>query len=190
MLLSPASPPGLQFDPRSVESRKIAELVFPVSDDDSEGILEKPVQVHGDIIALNEQERERRRRRFARWIARCRKREFGLKHILVYYELHTVAILTDLVRGRRRQRHATDDDIGSRDGRRREAAGGRTRGRTNGVGGSSDDDNHGDDDDDDDAGGGNGGNATARGGRKAKKGAKGRGGAVGGGSNPQSQGVY
>ena len=68
-MLSPVSPPGLKFDPRSVDSRKIAELVFPVSDDDSEGILEKPVQVQGDIIALNEQERERRRRRFARWIA-------------------------------------------------------------------------------------------------------------------------
>ena len=119
----------------------------------------------------------------------CRKREFGLKHILVYYKLHTVTILTDLVRGRRRQRHATDDDMIQRwpqEGGRR----GPGPWSTNGVGGSSDDDNHGDDDDDDDAGGGNGGNATARGGRKAKKGAKGRGGAVGGGSNPQSQGVY
>mmetsp|Transcript_14455 Transcript_14455/g.34609 ORF Transcript_14455/g.34609 Transcript_14455/m.34609 type:complete len:906 (+) Transcript_14455:77-2794(+) len=71
-MLSPVSP-GLKFDPKSVDSRKIAELVFPVSDDDSEDILEKPVQVQGDIIALNEQERERRRRRFARWIARKRQ---------------------------------------------------------------------------------------------------------------------
>ena len=71
-MLSPMSP-GLKFDPKSVDSRKIAELVFPVSDDDSEDILEKPVQVQGDIIALNEQERERRRRRFARWIARKRQ---------------------------------------------------------------------------------------------------------------------
>mmetsp|Transcript_21293 Transcript_21293/g.61070 ORF Transcript_21293/g.61070 Transcript_21293/m.61070 type:complete len:878 (-) Transcript_21293:33-2666(-) len=71
-MLSPVSP-GLKFDPKSVDSRKIAELVFPISDDDSEDILEKPVQVQGDIIELNEQERERRRRRFARWIARKRQ---------------------------------------------------------------------------------------------------------------------
>jgi len=71
-ILSPISP-GLKFDPKTVDSRKIAELVFPVSEDDNEDILDNPVQVQGDVIEQYEQEQERKRRRFARWIARKRQ---------------------------------------------------------------------------------------------------------------------
>ena len=66
--------PGLKFDPKTIDSRKIAELVFPISDDDSEDVLYNPVQVQGDIIEQYAQERERRRRRFARWITRKREK--------------------------------------------------------------------------------------------------------------------
>jgi len=62
---------GLPFDPTSIDSRQIAEMIFPITDDDDEDVLVNPVEVKGDVIGKYEQE-DRRRRRFARWIARKR----------------------------------------------------------------------------------------------------------------------
>jgi hypothetical protein len=69
-MLAPIS--GLQFDPKTVDSRRIAEMVFPIRDDEDVSILDTPVPVKGAIIEKYEQE-ERKRRSFARWIARKRQ---------------------------------------------------------------------------------------------------------------------
>lgn len=62
---------GLPFDPTAIDSRQIAEMIFPITDEDDEDVLANPVEVKGDVIGKYDQE-ERRRRRFARWIARKR----------------------------------------------------------------------------------------------------------------------
>jgi hypothetical protein len=63
---------GLKFDPKTVDTRRIAELVFPITDDGDEDVLGTQVQVKGEIIEEYEQD-ERRRKRFANWIAQKRR---------------------------------------------------------------------------------------------------------------------
>ena len=69
-MLAPVA--GLQFDPKTVDSRRIAAMMFPIRDDEDVYVLGTPVQVKGEIIEKYEQE-ERKRRRFAQWIARKRQ---------------------------------------------------------------------------------------------------------------------
>ena len=67
----------LQFDPKDVNSSKIAEMLFPLTDDDDVNVLDMPVRVPGYKIqrfeqGQGEEQAERKRRRFARWMNRKR----------------------------------------------------------------------------------------------------------------------
>lgn len=66
---------GLDFDPESVDSKLIAAMVFPRTDDEDMYVLENPVQVKGEFIEkLEIIERETKaKRRFVSWIARKRR---------------------------------------------------------------------------------------------------------------------
>lgn len=65
----------LDFDPVTVDSKKIAELLFPQTDDENDlNILETPVEVKGDYIqSFNIEVEKKKRRRFANWMSRKRK---------------------------------------------------------------------------------------------------------------------
>ena len=66
---------GLDFDPASVDSKQIAVMVFPRTEDEDMYVLENPVQVKGEFIEKIETiEQERKaQRRFISWIARKRR---------------------------------------------------------------------------------------------------------------------
>lgn len=66
---------ALDFDPSTVDSKKIAELLFPRNDDEEDlYVLETPVNVKGDFIRDADIEmKQTARRRFADWIRRKRK---------------------------------------------------------------------------------------------------------------------
>lgn len=77
-VLAPIAGLSDEFDPSTVDSKKIAELIFPRnSDEDDIYVLENPVNVKGDyIIPPNNniaEEDVKARRRFASWILRKRK---------------------------------------------------------------------------------------------------------------------
>ncbi|CAB9504974.1 Patatin-like phospholipase [Seminavis robusta] len=70
---------GLGFDPSAVDSKKIAELMFPRnSDEDDVAVLQTKVNVKGDYIrnnnvAIDSEEERKKRKRFVDWIQRKRR---------------------------------------------------------------------------------------------------------------------
>ena len=64
---------GLNLDPKLLDSRRIAEMMFPILDDEDVDVLGNPIQVQGDVIERYEEEQEVKRRRFARWMNRKRQ---------------------------------------------------------------------------------------------------------------------
>lgn len=73
---------GIPFDSRTVDSRRIAEIIFPdrEGDDDSNNtidVLTNPIQVKGAMIEerrkSNNEAEERKRLRFVRWMTRKRE---------------------------------------------------------------------------------------------------------------------
>lgn len=71
---------GLDFDPSTVDSYKIAEIMFPRRDDDDMSVLGTPVNVKGDYIMANtnvgvDMDGEQvAQRRFVKWLKRKRKK--------------------------------------------------------------------------------------------------------------------
>jgi len=64
---------GLNIDPKLLDSRKIAEMMFPIREDEDVDVLGNPVQIQGYVIEGYEPDQERKRIRFARWINRKRQ---------------------------------------------------------------------------------------------------------------------
>lgn len=67
----------LLFDPKDVDSSKVAEMLFPLTDEDDVNVLDMPIRVPGYKIqrfeqGQSEEQAERKRRRFAMWMNRKR----------------------------------------------------------------------------------------------------------------------
>ena len=72
-MLAPVA--GLDFDPSSVDSKKIAEILFPRNDDaDDMYVLENPINVKGEYIPMMDIEGGKETRKsFVDWMRRKRK---------------------------------------------------------------------------------------------------------------------
>ena len=69
---------NLDFDPKDVNSSMIAEMLFPLTDDDNDNVLDMPVNVPGVKIQKVDQGEDlkqavRKRRRFTQWMNRNRE---------------------------------------------------------------------------------------------------------------------
>lgn len=67
---------GLDFDPSTADCKKIAEMIFPRTNDDNLSIMENPVQVKGEVISSSSSISSStivKRRRFVRWMSRKRQ---------------------------------------------------------------------------------------------------------------------
>eukprot|EP00550_Attheya_septentrionalis_P008484 CAMPEP_0198286252 /NCGR_PEP_ID=MMETSP1449-20131203/5379_1 /TAXON_ID=420275 /ORGANISM="Attheya septentrionalis, Strain CCMP2084" /LENGTH=992 /DNA_ID=CAMNT_0043983939 /DNA_START=262 /DNA_END=3240 /DNA_ORIENTATION=- len=72
-MLAPVA--GLEFDPSTVESKRVAELLFPKRDDEDIYVLGNPIQVKGEVIERKyEQERQKEKSRFIAWIREKRNK--------------------------------------------------------------------------------------------------------------------
>lgn len=58
---------GLTFDSTAITGERVAELLFPMGEDDVD-VLDKPVKIKSSYIGKNENEEEMKRRSFAAWI--------------------------------------------------------------------------------------------------------------------------
>lgn len=72
-MLAPVA--GLEFDPSTVDSKRVAELLFPKRDDEDMYVLGNPIQVKGEVIEKKyEQEQQKEKSRFIAWIREKRNK--------------------------------------------------------------------------------------------------------------------
>lgn len=86
---------GLNFDPATVNSKRIAEMIFPSRDDEAMYVLENPVKVKGDVIVNIEQEKKAQRR-FVSWIARKRQERKEAKSKVLRNPLKAAAVEAEM----------------------------------------------------------------------------------------------